>query len=261
MPEVAIREGDGPSAPPLRIKPHWSRLLIGVLATLLVVLMFLLSIGLVALDTAPGHRWLVDRLAQIETKSGLRFRIGRIEGSIFSESRLKNVQVLDPGGVFLNSPEVRLDWSPMAWLTNSLKIERLEANRLRLERLPKLRPTGRKGPILPGFDIRIDKLDVHRFEIAQRVTGKPRVGRLSGSADIRSGRAKVTLDGALQGGDRLLVSLDAEPDGNRFDVDIRASAPAGGFMPALFGSKRPLQLIVDGDGTWTRWRGRAARDL
>ena len=133
MTDVAIRDGKGPSAPPLRIKAHWSRRLVGELATLLVALMILLSIGLVALDTAPGHRWLVDRLAQIETKSGLRFRIGRIEGSIFSESRLKKVEVLDPDGVFLTSPEIRLDWSPMAWLTNSLKIDRLEADRLRLE--------------------------------------------------------------------------------------------------------------------------------
>ena len=36
-----------------------------------------------------------------------------------------------------------------------------------------------------------------RFEIAPAVTGKPYVGRLSGSADIRAGRAKVLLDGAL----------------------------------------------------------------
>jgi translocation and assembly module TamB len=260
MAELAASAEPALPAPPLRIKRHWSRRLIGELATLLVALMLLLAVSLVALDTAPGHRWLVDRLAQIETKSGLRFRIARIEGSIFSESRLKQVQVLDPDGVFLTSPEIRLDWSPMAWLTNSLKIEKLEADRLRLERLPKLRPTGRKGPVLPGFDIQVGRLEVRRFEIAERVSGKARVGSLSGNADIRSGRAKVKLDGALQGGDRLLVNLDAEPDGNRFDIGVRASAPAGGFLPALFGSKRPLQLLVDGDGTWATWRGRALMD-
>ena len=258
MAEVAIRDGEGAPPPPLRIRPHWSRRLAGELATLLVALMILLSIGLVALDTAPGHRWLVDRLSEVETKSGLRFRIGRIDGSIFGESRLRNVQVLDPQGVFLTSPEIRLDWSPMAWLTNSLTIERLEADRLRLERLPKLRPTGRKGPVLPDFDIRIDRLEIRRFEVARSVTGRPMVGRLSGSADIREGRAKVTLDGALQGGDRLLVNLDAEPDGNRFDLEVRATAPGDGLLPALFDSKRPLQLVIEGDGTWKAWRGRAA---
>ena len=66
MAEVAIRDGEGAPPPPLKIKPHWSRRLAGELATLLVALMILLSIGLVALDTAPGHRWLVDRLSEVE---------------------------------------------------------------------------------------------------------------------------------------------------------------------------------------------------
>src|SRR5204863_4571005 len=86
MAEVALHESTGA---PLKIRPHWSRRLAGELATLAVALMILLSLGLVLLDTAPGHRWLVDRLAQVETASGLRFRIGRIEGSIFGESRLR----------------------------------------------------------------------------------------------------------------------------------------------------------------------------
>lgn len=260
MAEIAVEER-APAPAALKIRPHWSRRLAGELATLAVALMILLSLGLVLLDTAPGHRWLVDRLQEVETKSGLRFRIGRIEGSIFGESRLRNVQVLDTRGVFLTSPEITLDWSPAAWLTNSLSIDRLEADRLRLERLPKLRKTGRRGPILPDFDIRIGRLEIRRFELAPAVTGRPQVGRLSGSADIRSGRAMIKLDGALQGGDRLLVDLDAEPDGDRFDIDVRASSPAGGFLPALFGSKRPLRLVVEGDGTWTKWRGRAAMNL
>ena len=88
MAEVAIRDGEAAPPPPLKIKPHWSRRLAGELATLLVALMILLSIGLVALDTAPGHRWLVDRLSEVETKSGLRFRIGRIEGSIEHQQRV-----------------------------------------------------------------------------------------------------------------------------------------------------------------------------
>src|SRR4029450_5007405 len=97
MAEVAIHQG-GEGSPPLKIKPHWSRRAAGELATLVVALMILLSLGLVLLDTAPGHRWLVDRLGQVETASGLRFRIGRIEGSIFCESPLRQCPVLSCDG-------------------------------------------------------------------------------------------------------------------------------------------------------------------
>src|SRR5690606_33768003 len=93
MTDVAVREDNDAPPPRVRIRRHWSRRLAGELAALLVALLLLLAIGLVALDTAPGHRWLVDRISEIETKSGLRFRIGRIEGSVFGESRLRNVQV------------------------------------------------------------------------------------------------------------------------------------------------------------------------
>src|SRR4029453_17823197 len=34
-----------------------------------------------------------------------------------------------------------------------------------------------------------------------------------------------------------------------------------GLLPALFGSKQPMALGVEGDGTWKTWRGRAAVDL
>ena len=101
MAETVPREAAQPRR--LRLRHDWARRLAIELGTLFVVLLALAVIGLLVLDTAPGHRFIVDRLAQIETASGLRFRIGRIEGSIFGETRLKNVAVLDQRGVFLTS--------------------------------------------------------------------------------------------------------------------------------------------------------------
>ncbi len=58
-------------------------------------------------------------------------------------------------------------------------------------------------------------------------------------------------------GDKLAARLDVEPDRNRFDVDVRAIAPRDGLLPALIGLKRPIDLTIEGDGSWTRWRGAA----
>ncbi len=260
MAEVAVPQ-EGRERPPYRFKQDWPRRLLRELVALLLGLAFLLAVALAILDTAPGHRWIVDRIEKIETSSGLRFRIGRIEGSVFGESKLKNVAILDSQGTFFTSPEIELDWTPGAWLYNRLAVERVHAARAKLVRLPRLKPSTRKGPILPGFDIHVGELSIDRLEIGKAVAGTPRIGRLKGSADVRSGRALVKLDAAVGGTDRLLLDLDAEPDGNRFDLEVRARSAAGGVIPALLGSKRPLALVVTGDGTWQRWRGSAALDL
>ncbi|HEU4705055.1 MAG TPA: translocation/assembly module TamB domain-containing protein [Sphingomicrobium sp.] len=250
------------ASPARRLRSDWPRRLAQELLALFVSLLILLAAGLVLLDTAPGHRFIVDRIARIETASGLNIRIGRIDGSVFGQSKLRNVTVSDTRGIFLTSPEIELDWAPGAWLYNALHIDRLHARRVRLDRVPKLRPSGRKGPILPGFDIHIGELAIDRLELGPAVTGQARSGRVRGKADVRAGRAMVELGVAIDGGgDRIALSLDAEPDRDRFDVDLRAKSPANGLLPALAGSRRSIDLMVGGDGSWSRWRGRAALDL
>ncbi|QNN68627.1 translocation/assembly module TamB domain-containing protein [Sphingomonas lutea] len=232
------------------------------MVALFIALLLLLAIGLVLLDSAPGHRWIVDRIARIETASGLRIQIGRIDGSIFGKSQLRSVAVYDSQGVFLTSPNIKLDWTPGAWLTNKLHVDSMTAERVTLVRVPKLRPTGRRGAILPGFDIHIGRLDVRRLEIGPQVSGKPQSGRLTGKADVRSGRALVELAAMLNdGGDRIAVRLDSEPDRDRFDIAARVVSPANGVIPALVGTRRSIDLSIDGDGRWSRWRGSGALDL
>ncbi|WP_294122622.1 translocation/assembly module TamB domain-containing protein [Sphingomonas sp.] len=258
MVEAALIPGEAGGAPiAAPARRHWARRLAIELAVLLLVLLALAFGGLILLDTAPGHRFIVDRIGQVETATGLRIRVARIEGSIYGEARLKGVAVSDPQGVFLTSPEIDVDWAPGAWLYNNLHIDKIESPLVRLERLPKLRKTGRKGPILPKFDIHVGSLKIDRLELARGVSGTARAGSLSGEADIRAGRAMIGLKLGMVDGDKLVALLDAEPDRNRFDLDVRVVAPGDGLIPALVGLKRPIDLTIAGDGSWTRWRGSA----
>nr|MDQ3075303.1 translocation/assembly module TamB [Pseudomonadota bacterium] len=240
----------------VRQRRSWPRRLASELAALILALVLIAGVGLILLDSAPGHRFIIDRVAQLETKTGLKIQVARIDGSIFGKTRLRGVRVSDPQGVFLTSPEIQLDWAPLAWLYNDLHIDRIEADKVRLERIPRLRP-GRGGPLLPGFDVEIGKLAIHRLEVARGVSGRERVGSVAGAATIRAGRAMVDLKLALVDGDRLAIALDAEPDVDRFDLEVRAIAPADGLLAALTGVKRPIDLTVVGSGSWTRWRGTA----
>ena len=263
MGEAALAEEPATEALPVpRRRRHWASQIAHELLALIAVLVLLVAIGLAFLDTAPGHRWIVDRISQLETESGLRIRIGRIDGSIFGVARLRNVEVSDPGGVFLTSPEILLDWAPGAWLYNSLHVDRLKAQRVTLRRLPQLKATGRRGPLLPNFDVYIGSLRIERLELSREVTGTPRVGRVQGGATIRAGRAMVDLRAALNGnGDRLVAQLDADPGRDRFDLSVNLASPANGLVPAMTGLRKPIGFRVGGSGSWSRWRGAAELDI
>jgi translocation and assembly module TamB len=229
--------------------------------TLLALLILLAGI-VVFLDTGPGHRFITDRIAAMAPRSGLKIRIGRIEGSIWNDTRLRDVRLYDPQGLFAESPLIEVDWKPIAWLTNQLLIDDLQSDLVILHRLPKLIPADRPRPILPGFDIRIGRLQIARFQFEKGVTGQRRVASLAGEADIRDGRALVDLHAEVRGGgDKLALLIDAEPGRNRFDVDVRVNTPANSVIGAIIGTKRPIALEIGGDGRWSAWAGTARLEL
>ncbi|MEH3159358.1 MAG: translocation/assembly module TamB [Sphingomonas taxi] len=230
----------------------WRRIGVALAA---LVLVFASALALV--DTGIGHRWVAQRIGTIRTESGLRFTIGRIDGSLYGRAQLKDVRVYDLDGLLVQAPAATLDWAPWLWLRGRLSIESLAIGQATMFHVPRTRRTARRGPILPDFDIRIGLLRIDRLVLARGVLGSARVGRLVGRADLRHGRALVRLDALVAGSDRLAVRIDAEPDRDRFDVAVRAAGAAGGVLARSLGLKREVRLDVDGDGRWARWRGRA----
>ncbi|WP_082467208.1 translocation/assembly module TamB domain-containing protein [Sphingomonas sp. Leaf25] len=240
--------------PPAKPRIGWGRRLLQLLLAIVVAIAGLL----IAIDTGPGHRLIANRIATLKPTNGMRYRIGRIEGSIYRNPRLVDVRIYDPQGLVLRAPLAQLDWRPWEYWSNRLSITRLHIPRAILAKLPQPTPTGRRGPILPSFDIRIGRLSIDRLELARAVTGTPRIGRLIGQADIRSGRALVDLALDIARSDRLRLRLDAEPDRDRFDVELRARGVADGLLATASGIRRPLDLTLTGDGRWSAWDGRLA---
>src|SRR5207247_7397408 len=133
--------------------------------------------------------------------------------------------------------------APGAWLENKLDVQSLTAERVTLVRLPKLKPSTKKGPILPGFDIHVGELRVDRLDVGPEVGGVPRSGSVRGKADVLRGRALVELAAVMNiGGDRLVFHLDAEPDRDKFDVTAHIVSPANGLVPTIIGTKRAIKL-------------------
>jgi len=232
---------------------RWGRWIAGAVVALFAIL----GTALLVVDTDIGHRYVADRIAAIRTANGLRFAVGRIDGSLYGDTRLVDLRVYDLDGLVFQAPQVELDWSPFKWLSNRLEIRRLAIPRATLLHTPRTRPSTRRGPILPDFDIRIGRLAVDRLTLAKPVLGTARVGRLHGQADIRSGRALVTLDALVAGSDRLALRIDAEPARDVFDIDVSARGAANGVLARMIKARGPVSLDVTGDGNWARWRGTA----
>ncbi|WP_374297256.1 translocation/assembly module TamB domain-containing protein [Sphingomonas sp.] len=250
--EQEDRPAATPPAPPRR-RLRWWRWLAGAVLGIVAILLAALAV----VDTQVGHRWVADQIGRVRTANGLRFAVGRIDGSLYGEARLADVRVYDLDGLVFQAPRVTLDWRPWRWIDNRLDIRRLAVPEARLLHVPRTRPSGRRGPILPDFDIAIGALSVDRLVLAPAVLGQRRTGRLQGRADIRRGRALVALDAVVEGSDRLRLNIDAEPDRDRFDMDVVARGAARGVLARMVGAREGVTLDVTGDGRWARWRGRA----
>jgi len=243
-------DDSGPPAPRRRFGwQHW-------LLSALFALVLIVAGAMVWLDTSSGHRFLAGRIARISPQSGLRIEVGGIEGSIYSKAVLRDLRLSDPTGAFFSAPRVQLDWWPFAWIINRLDIDRLIIPTATLHKMPKLQPTGKEGPILPDFDIRLMEFSVGRLTIEKPIAGRTRIATLRGDADIRSGRAVIDLSArVLDGSDALLLALDSRPDDNKFDVDVTVNAPRGGVLASMAGLRQDANLRVRGKGSWTQWRG------
>jgi translocation and assembly module TamB len=178
---------------------------------------------------------------------------------------LRDVEVRDAQGAFLTIPSLTIDWRPFAYIHSKIDVREFTAPTMTFVRKPAFKPvpSDPNAPILPDIDLSLRKLEVDRLFILPAVTGQRHVVSLKGSAEIADGRAQIDADaGALRaagisGGDRLHVKLDAVPAANRFGLDARLDAPAGGLVDSYAKLGKPLTLTVDGKGDWANWHGAA----
>lgn len=233
----------------------WRRLAIGA-GALFAIMLLLLAGSYAWLDSTSGRAFVARQLAGIEMENGLNIRIGKIEGSIFGAATLNDVEFRDPKGVFARTPEIRLEWHPLAYFARGVDVDSLTANVLNVSRLPAFRVVPDRGePLLPDIDIKIDRLQIDRIIFAKSITGEEQIASLSGNARIADRRAIIDATGGSVRGDRILLKLDAVPDDNRFDVDLAVDAPAKGLVAGIIGREVPMTARINGRGSWRQWNG------
>ena len=264
MTDDRISAGDAPQDNEKVKRPLWQRILkwIGIA---ILSLLALIAVVLLGINTDPGRRFVADQIGGYTTASGLNIKVGRIDGSLYGKMILRDVRVADPKGVFLTSPKLDLDWRPFAFINNHVDVRSLGADLITLRRRPELKPTPSdpNAPLLPDLDIDVNRLRIGRFIIGKPVTGQTHMLNIAGAVHIADRRAQLQTNvnalaaAGVAGGDRLTLRLDAVPDENKLDLNLKLNAPAGGVIATLGGLKQPLRVSVDGRGSWKAWDGRA----
>jgi len=249
-------------------RPLWQRIAkwIGIAVVALLLLVVAVVLGI---NTDPGRRFVADRIGGYTTASGLNIKVGRIDGSLYGRMVLSDLRVSDPQGVFLDSPRIAVDWRPFAFARNHVDVRDVEAGLITLRRRPALKetPSDPDAPLLPDLDIDVNRLRIARFALAAPVTGQAHALSIDGQVHIADRRAQLVANAAalrgagVAGGDRLALRIDAVPDQNRLDVDVKLQAPTGGVVATMGKLTQPLSLSVDGRGSWANWQGRALATL
>ncbi|QNE04126.1 translocation/assembly module TamB domain-containing protein [Croceicoccus marinus] len=243
---------------------HRGRTILKWIGIVLAGLVALVAILLLLLNTGPGKRFIIGQLEGMEFENGMEIGIGSIDGSIYGEIVINDLEVRDPQGVFLTSPEITVDWRPFAFVNNHVDVRSLTSPLITLQRLPEFNETPpSEDPLLPDLDIDVNRLRIDRFVAEAPVAGERRVASMAGEVHIADGRAQVQFaantlrerGSNAPGGDRLALTLDAVPEENRLDIDLALDAPGDGVIAAMAGLTEPLTVRLDGEGDWQSWSG------
>ncbi|WP_188236149.1 translocation/assembly module TamB domain-containing protein [Sphingopyxis sp. LK2115] len=245
---------------------NWPRAILRGTGYALLGLILLFALFLIGLNSDAGRRFVVTQIEKYEFENGMKIGIGRLDGSLYSRMIVRDFTLSDPEGVFLRSPELRIDWRPLRYLASHIDIRSATAGTLVMEKLPEFKPVPDSGePLLPDLDIDVGRLRVDRFIFEPAVAGERQVATLDGRVAIADRRAQIGASaetiGAGGKGDRLKLILDAVPDANRLAMTLDMTAPAGGVLAAMGGFEETLTARLDGRGDWTVWNGKLTANL
>jgi translocation and assembly module TamB len=244
----------------------WPLTILRWIGLALLGLVLLFALFLVGLNSDAGRRFVVTQIEKYEFENGMKIGIGRLDGSLYGRMVIRDFTLSDPKGVFLASPEVRVDWRPIRYLANHVDVRSATAATMTMRKLPEFKVVPDTGePLLPDLDIDVGTLRVDRFIFEAPVAGERQEAKIAGKIAIADRRAQVTANaetiGAKAKGDTLKLLLDAVPEENRLAVTLDVNAPQGGVLAAMGGFKEPLTAKLDGRGDWKAWNGNLTANL
>lgn len=236
-----------------------------VLAGLIAAITVAIGLAWAAAQTGSGKAALERGLERLLSSPDLRVDIVGLDGRVPDRLRIGQITVADATGDWLTVHQAAFDWRPLRLLGGRLHIERLQADRVTLARLPEGGATTAQTdvdfsvPRLP-FGLRADRIAVDTIEIGEPVVGQDAALRLSGSL---SAETTAAIESALEierlDGPPASVSANVSfvPSERTLEIDARMREASDGLIAHLLGAESlpALDIALSGRGPIADWRG------
>jgi translocation and assembly module TamB len=247
----------------------WSGL---ALAGLLLLLGLAIGLGYGYLQSDSGRDWAAREIERLTSTPGeVEVRIGSLAGQLPFAVSASNVRIGDGAGAWLTIENVGYEVDPAALLESTLRFRFLEADRVKLDRLPETAgsdETAGAQPVWPTLPLAVwlERVTVGEVALGPAVLGEPASFRVEGEATSQDGSE---VDASLS-----LERIDGEAGSARaalryvfadatLDLDAQVEEPAGGLIVRALGLDRlpALEARVTGRGPLSDWTGSLALTL
>ncbi|MCS0493507.1 translocation/assembly module TamB domain-containing protein [Ancylobacter sp. MQZ15Z-1] len=235
-----------------------------VLGITLLALVGVVLLAFGAIQTPPGKAMLARLGSSLASSEGLKVGISDIRGFVPFDMSVGRIEAADAKGTFAEIDNLRLAWRPLELLRRTLDVTRLEADALKLARLPELPPAApseSSGGTSFALPVRVARLAIGDIDIAEPVLGHAARLSFEASADVASLARGLSLDFDLKRLDEpgsVKGRAAYAPETSRLELDIAASEPAGGLIARAAGldGLPEIAATLKGAGPLDNWDGR-----
>jgi translocation and assembly module TamB len=187
-------------------------------------LLLLAVIGLLVGANTDAGRAAIEKLTYRLTAGAVR--VTGLQGSLPSHLLVERLELVDKRGVWLSAQNIRLDWSPLAYLHGSVHVNDLQVATLDMERLPQASQTPTPDPSIPHIDV--DQASIQVLELGAELAGTAATLTARGGAHLRTVR-DMSIEAAARrvDGDGT-YDLQLRFDPQRMDAALKLHEPANG---------------------------------
>lgn len=198
-------------------------------------------------------------------KKEMTLRITNVKGVFPFSFRVRQISVSDRTGKWLEIDNLFLDISAGALLAGNLSIDKLHADRVRLERLPPSDKTSKEkrssGFRPPSFVTQTILRDVRIREIGlgSPVLGMPARFSLEGGLypAFASDGTGISLEiRRIDGEGFFRATVSCSKDSRNLVIGVSAEEPGKGILDHLTGIGEDFELLFQGEGELSDWKGR-----